>query len=66
VNHSTIVPKLGPSLAQANRSRSGERDHLAQAREILSLKQAPSRLGEGSNKGTMASAISRLGEPLLA
>jgi len=32
VHHSTIVPKLTPSLAKANQFRSGEGGPLAQAR----------------------------------
>jgi len=35
VTHSNIAPKPAPSLAQANRSRSGERDPLAQASPFL-------------------------------
>ncbi|QCD88421.1 hypothetical protein DEO72_LG3g2968 [Vigna unguiculata] len=61
VNHSTIVPKPVPSLAQAKRSRSGEGDPLAQASPFsprrgleewdssfgdLSLRRVPSRLSE--------------------
>jgi len=61
MQHSTIVPHLTPSLAQANRSRSGEGSPLAQAspvsprRELeqgnnglceVSLRRVPSRLGE--------------------
>jgi len=34
MHHSTIVPQLTPSLAQANRSRSGEGDLLAQANPV--------------------------------
>jgi len=43
-----------PRLAQARRPRLGERGSLAQA--------SPSCLGESSNRRTMVSAISRLGE----
>jgi len=61
VNHSTILPKPAPSLAQAKRSRSGEGDPLAQASPFLprrgleewdnnlcdlSLRRVPSRLSE--------------------
>ena len=43
-----------PSLTQAKRPRSGERGSLTQA--------SPSYLGESSNRGIVAYAISRLGE----
>ncbi|QCD79531.1 hypothetical protein DEO72_LG1g3173 [Vigna unguiculata] len=43
-----------PSLTQARSPHSSERSSLAQA--------SPSRLGESSNSGTVASAISCLGE----
>ncbi|QCD82543.1 hypothetical protein DEO72_LG2g2883 [Vigna unguiculata] len=38
----------------------------AQAREVLSLRRAPSRLGEDSSRGAADSTRSRSGESLLA
>ncbi|QCE14383.1 hypothetical protein DEO72_LG11g2241 [Vigna unguiculata] len=37
-------------------------EDLAQAREVLSLRRAPSRLGEGSSSGIVAYATSRSGK----
>ncbi|QCD93516.1 hypothetical protein DEO72_LG5g1591 [Vigna unguiculata] len=54
VNHSHYSTKSAPDSLRL--------EDLAQAREVLLLRQAPSRLGEGSSSGTVAPTISRSGE----
>ncbi|QCD89710.1 hypothetical protein DEO72_LG4g656 [Vigna unguiculata] len=53
-NQSELEHETCPSIAQARSPRSGGRGSLTQA--------SPSHLGESSSSGTVASAISRLGE----
>ena len=58
MHHSTIVPQL--TLVSLRLTGP------AQAREVLSLKRSPSRLGENSSRGAADSARSRSGKSLLA